>query len=129
MSRETSDPVFATAADRKIRLFELFEDLERREKVRKKRRRPASHRPYLEIKKSMGKVVGIGADSIQWRRRDGSTFKVRLTAEICSHLRINDGLLMTLGQRRDDWRVLFVGAIINEAGETHCTPLGISPPT
>jgi hypothetical protein len=119
---DISYPVFAAAMDRKFRLFELFEQLEGQEKIRNKRRKPAVKRPYLEIKKSMGTVVEIGAETIHWRRRDGSTFKVRMTTEICSLLRINDKLLMSVGQRANDWRVLFVGAIVNDAGETHSVP-------
>src|SRR5262245_60728742 len=100
---------FQVAVKQKEKLFELLEGLETREKIRKKRR-PEPKRKYDRTVTGYGKIVEIKDATICWRRPDGEIIgPIVMTNEICDLLRVGNDLMMSVGQRGEEWRVLFVG--------------------
>src|SRR5262249_42873610 len=110
-SMESQYEEFAKEMERKEILFELFEELEASEKHKRKQRHRLK-RSYERTITGFGTVERIEKNRILWRREGGELVgPVMMTESICQNLLVGDELMMTLGRRGSEWRVVFVGAM------------------
>ncbi|WP_374030147.1 hypothetical protein [Bdellovibrio bacteriovorus] len=98
---------------RKDILLQLFSLIEKEELSLRK---PASaEKKYERMYRGMVLVTKVSGQTVTLARDSGESLGVlALNKEICQRLRVGDRFDIMLGLREQQWRPLFVGAIISQ---------------
>jgi hypothetical protein len=112
---------YAYECHRKDKLLDLFTELENQEK-NKKRSLPMKLRKYDRIINDHGVIKKVNEESIIWVRESGEEIEVPLTKKICELLLVGDMLVMAIGKRNKNWKIMNLIGIASEvSGQTHAS--------
>ena len=106
---------YAYEMHRKDQLLDLFTELEESEKAEKKAL-PLRDRKYDRIVNDHGVIKKVNESSIVWMRDKGDKFEIPLTKKICDLLLVDDTLVMAIGKRQKQWRIMHLVGIASSVG-------------
>jgi hypothetical protein len=107
---------FEAECARKEELMQKFEELERKERRRKKINRADFVRKYERVTKGLFSVQRIGGDFVHLIDENQKKLGVlHVTPEVSKLLQVNDCLYGTFGFRDGYWRVQFLFGISSSA--------------
>ncbi|MEZ0391245.1 MAG: hypothetical protein ACAH59_03455 [Pseudobdellovibrionaceae bacterium] len=110
--------LYAAECQRKERLLDEFEKLERIERRRKKPNNDLFKRKYERVVQGLFFVEQTSGDFIHLVDEDGKELgQLHVNREISQLLQVNDGLEGTFGFRDRYWRIQFLFSILSSADD------------